>query len=57
MLTKQPKYYYRARLDEVDNESMVAHENPTRHMSNSPLEYKVNNDDHGNFLREDGEGI
>ena len=57
MLANQPKDYYRGRLDEYDNESLVAHENLTRHTANSPLAYKVNNDDHDNFLREDGEGV
>ena len=50
VLAKQPKDYYRGRLDEDDNESMVAHENLIRRTSNSPLAYKVNNDDHNNFL-------
>ena len=57
MLAKQPKDCHRGRLNEDDNKSLVAHENLTRHMSNSPLAYKVNNDNHDNFLREDDEGI
>ena len=56
MFAKQPKYYHRGRLNEDDNKSLVAHENPRRHTSNSPLAYKLNNDDQNNFLREDGEG-
>ena len=57
MLAKQPKDYHKGRLDEDDHESLVAHETLTRHKSNSPLVYKVNNDDYDNFLRDDGEGI
>ena len=50
VLAKQPKDYYRRRLDEDDNESLVAHANLIRHMWNSHLMNKVNNDDHDNFL-------
>ena len=57
LLAKQPKDYHRERLAENDNESLVAHENPTSHKSNSPLTYIVNNVDQKHFLREDGEGI
>ena len=42
---------------EDDNESLVAQENSTRHTSNSPLAYKVNNNNQYKFLQEDGEGI
>ena len=52
MLAKQPKDCHRRRLDEDDNESLAARENSTRYTSNSPLEYKVNNDDQNKFLRE-----
>ena len=44
-------------LEEEVNESLVGHENPTKHTSNSSLVSKVNNDDQNNFLQEDGEGI
>ena len=57
MLVKQPKDYHRGILDEDNNKSLVAHENLTRHISNSPLGYKVHNDDHDKFLREDDEGV
>ena len=57
MLAKQPQDYYRGRLDEDNNESLVVHENLTRHTSNTHLAYTTNNDDHENFLREDNEGI
>ena len=50
VLAKQPKDYHGGRLDQDDDESLGAHENLTRHMSNSPLAYKVNNDDQNNFL-------
>ena len=57
MLAKQPKDYNRGRLDEDDNDSLVAHQNPTRHTSSTQLVMNVNNDDFDNFLWEDGEGI
>ena len=49
MLAKQPKEYYKEKLDEHDVESLVAHENLTRHTSNSYFAYKVNNDDMTTF--------
>ena len=57
LLAKQLKDYHRDRLNEGDNDSLVAYKHLKRHTSNSHLTYKVNNDDHDNFLREDGKGI
>ena len=57
MLAKQPKDYNKGRLDEDNNDSLIAHENLIRHTSSTQLAMNINNDDYDNFLREDGEGI